>query len=71
MWYFMLKQRGYKVYYTPCVEMIHCGSQSVNKTALKSIRDLLDALIVFSNTCDYCGSSRVTKSYVCDYELRN
>jgi GT2 family glycosyltransferase len=58
---FMLKQKGYRVYYTPCAEVIHFGSQSVNQTASKSIRDLHDALITFSDTYDYFGSSRVVK----------
>jgi GT2 family glycosyltransferase len=61
---FMLKKKGYKVYYTPCAEVIHFGSQSVNQTALKSIRDLHNALIIFSDTYEYFGSSGVTKSLV-------
>jgi GT2 family glycosyltransferase len=61
---FMLKQKGYKVYYTPCAEIVHFGSQSVNQTARKSIRDLHKALILFSETYDYFGSGRTIKCVV-------
>jgi GT2 family glycosyltransferase len=58
---YMLQQKGYKVYYTPCAEVVHFGSQSVNQTAVKSIRDLHDALIELSNSYDYFGSSYAIK----------
>lgn len=58
---FMLKTKGYKVYYTPCAKIIHYGSQSVNQTAEKSIRDLHEALIQFSESYDYFGRSRLIK----------
>jgi GT2 family glycosyltransferase len=61
---FMLKQKGYKVYYAPCAEVVHFGSQSVNQTARKSIRDLHNALILFSDTYDYFGSGRTIKCVV-------
>ena len=61
---YMLKQKGYKVYYTPCAEVVHLGSQSVNQTALKSIRDLHDALIKFSELYDYFGKGRGIKFLV-------
>lgn len=61
---FMLKQKGYKVFYAPCADIIHFGSQSVNQTARKSIRDLHNALILFSDTYDYFGSSRSIKCIV-------
>jgi GT2 family glycosyltransferase len=61
---FMLKQKGYKVYYTPCAEIIHFGSQSVNQTARKSIRDLHNALILFSDAYDYFGSGPVIKCII-------
>ena len=41
---FMLKQKGYPVYYTPCAEVVHFGSQSVNQTPQSSLRELHDAL---------------------------
>ena len=61
---FMLKGKGYKVFYTPCAEIVHYGSQSVNQTASKSIRDLHDALIEFSEDYDYFGGGRVIKCAV-------
>jgi hypothetical protein len=61
---FMLKQKGYKVYYAPCAEVVHFGSQSVNQTARKSIRDLHNALILFSETYDYFGSGHTIKCVV-------
>lgn len=61
---FMLKTKGRKVYYTPCAEVIHFGSQSVNQMALKSIGDLHNALIEFSEKYDYFGSGRATKFLV-------
>ena len=57
----MLKQKGYKVYYTPCAEVIHFGSQSVNQTAAKSIRDLHGSLIQLSDSYNYFGNGRVIK----------
>lgn len=61
---FMLREKNYKVYYTPCAEIVHYGSQSVNQTARKSIRDLHNALILFSDTYDYFGSSPMIKYVV-------
>lgn len=61
---FMLKQKGYLVYYTPCAEIVHFGSQSVNQTPQSSLRELHDALITFNEAYDYFGKSRVSKCMV-------
>ena len=61
---FMLRQKGYLVHYTPCAEIIHFGSQSVNQTPLRSLRALHDALIEFNEAYDYLGSSRSSKLLV-------
>jgi GT2 family glycosyltransferase len=61
---FMLKQKKKTVYYTPCAEIIHFGSQSVNQAALKSIRELHDALILFSDTYNYFGRSSLLKQVI-------
>lgn len=61
---FMLKQKGYRVYYTPCAEVVHFGSQSVNQTPQRSLRELHDALIVFNEAYDYFGKSRASKLLV-------
>lgn len=61
---FMLKQKGYMVYYTPCAEIVHFGSQSVNQTPQSSLRELHDALIAFNEAYDYFGRSRASKLLV-------
>jgi GT2 family glycosyltransferase len=61
---FMLRQKGYAVHYTPCAEIVHFGSQSVNQTPLSSLGELHDALIAFNEAYDYFGKSRATKLLV-------
>jgi hypothetical protein len=61
---FMLKQKGYPVYYTPCAEVVHFGSQSVNQNPQSSLRELHDALIVFNEAYNYFGKSRASKLLV-------
>ncbi|MGO9865877.1 MAG: glycosyltransferase family 2 protein [Terriglobales bacterium] len=61
---FMLRQRGYTVHYTPCAEVVHFGSQSVNQTPQSSLRELHDALIEFNEAYDYFGKSRASKLLV-------
>ena len=61
---FMLKQKGYSVHYTPCAEIVHFGSQSVNQTPQSSLRELHDALIEFNESYDYFGKSRASKLLV-------
>lgn len=61
---FMLKQKGYPVYYTPSAQVVHFGSQSVNQIPLQSIHELHNALIEFSETYDYFGRSRALKFLV-------
>jgi len=61
---FMLKQKGYVVHYTPCAEVVHFGSQSVNQTPQSSLRELHRALIEFNEAYDYFGKSRASKRLV-------
>src|SRR5277367_610992 len=61
---FMLRQKGYAVHYTPCAEIVHFGSQSVNQTPLSSLRELHDALIAFNEAYDYFGKNRASKLLV-------
>lgn len=61
---FMLKQKGYVVHYTPCAEVVHFGSQSVNQTAQNSLHDLHQALIAFNEAYDYFGKSPASKLMV-------
>lgn len=60
----MLKAKGYRVYYTPCAEVVHFGSQSINQAALSSLRDQRDSFIEFSNSYNYFGKSPFTKALV-------
>src|ERR1700687_168529 len=61
---FILKQKGYPVYYTPCAEVVHFGSQSVNQKAQSSLRELHDALIEFNEAYDYFCKRRASKLLV-------
>jgi GT2 family glycosyltransferase len=61
---FMLRKKGYRVHYTPCAEIVHFGSQSVNQTPQSSLRELHDALIEFNEAYDYFGKSRASKLLV-------
>jgi GT2 family glycosyltransferase len=58
---FMLLKNGFEVWYTPCAEVVHFGSQSVNQNAERSIRELHQALITFSDAYDYFGSTSWVK----------
>lgn len=58
---YMLREKGYEVWYTPCAEVVHFGSQSVNQAAARSIRELHQALITFSEAYGYFGSSAAIK----------
>jgi GT2 family glycosyltransferase len=61
---FMLQKKGYEVWYTPCAEIVHFGSQSVGQNVVHSIRELHDAMILFSDAYDYFGSNAVVKLVV-------
>jgi len=61
---FMLKQKGYRVDYTPCAEIVHYGSQSVNQMAESSLGELHHALITFNEAYNYFGKSRASKLVV-------
>ena len=61
---FMLKQKGYTVHYTPCAEIVHFGSQSVNQDPSGWLGELHEALIAFNEAYDYFGKSRASKLLV-------
>ncbi|RZU41348.1 glycosyltransferase family 2 protein [Edaphobacter modestus] len=58
---YMLKIKDYKIYYTPCADIIHFGSQSVNQKATASIRMQHQGFIDFSDHYDYFSSNPLTK----------
>jgi GT2 family glycosyltransferase len=61
---YMLKQKGYKVFYAPCAEVIHYGGQSINQVALSALREQCQSLIDFNDAYDYFGKGRLTKAIV-------
>ena len=60
----MLKRKGYKIFFTPCAEVIHYGGQSINQMAKKKIRELHGALADFNDYYDYFGSNWFLKKCV-------
>ena len=61
---YMLKQKGYKVFYTPCAEVVHYGSQSINQKGLSAIREQRRSFMDFNDAYDYFGKSKLTKRIV-------
>jgi GT2 family glycosyltransferase len=61
---YMLTKKGYKIFYTPCTEIVHYGSQTVNQKALKALREQSKSFIEFSEAYDYFGKGRFTKALV-------
>jgi GT2 family glycosyltransferase len=60
----MLKKKGYKVYYTPCAQIVHFGGQSINQRALHSLRDQHQALITLNENYHLYGKSWMMKAVV-------
>lgn len=61
---YMLAKNKYKVFYTPCAEVIHFGSQTANQDVLKTLREQCQGLIDFSDAYDYFGSNPILKAIV-------
>ena len=61
---YMLGKKGYKLFYTPCAEVIHFGSQTVNQDVLKTLREQCQGFIDFSDAYDYFGKGRLIKFVV-------
>jgi len=61
---YMLNQKGYKVFYTPCAEVVHYGSQSINQIALSALREQCNSFIDFNEAYDYFGKNRLSKGIV-------
>jgi GT2 family glycosyltransferase len=61
---YMLGQKGYKLYYTPCAQVVHYGSQTANQDVLKTLREQCQGFIDFSDAYDYFGKSWLTKLIV-------
>lgn len=58
---YMLKTKGLRLYYTPCAEIIHYGSQSVNQMPKASIKAMHKGFHDFNDHYDYFGSSPIVK----------
>ncbi len=61
---YTLHRLGYKVYYTPCAQVVHFGGQTASQDVLRALREQRQGLIDFSETYDYFGKSRITKAIV-------
>ena len=61
---YMLTKKGYKIFYTPCAEIVHYGSQTVNQKALTALREQCMSFIDFNEAYDYFGKSRLSKAVV-------
>lgn len=61
---YMLAKKGYKLFYTPCAEVIHFGSQTVNQDVLKTLREQCQGFIDFSDAYDYFGKGPLIKLIV-------
>ena len=61
---YTLKKQGYKVYYTPCAELIHYGSQSMNQIALSALREQCQSFIAFNDAYHYFGEHSLSKAIV-------
>jgi len=61
---YTLHKRGRKLYYTPCVAVVHFGGQTASQDVLRALREQRDGFIDFSERYDYFGKSRLTKALV-------
>src|SRR5271166_3838042 len=61
---YMLNQKGYKLYYTPCAEVVHFGGQTASQDVLRTLREQCQGLIDFNDAYDYFGKGRLTKAIV-------
>src|SRR5271169_4754333 len=50
---FTLNKRGYCVYYSPCAEIIHYGSQSIGQNPVGALRDETEAFVLFNESYSY------------------
>jgi len=61
---YMLKQKGYAVFYAPCGEIIHYGGQSINQVPLSALREQCSSFIAFNEAYSYLGKNWLTKGIV-------
>jgi GT2 family glycosyltransferase len=61
---FTLNKRGYRVYYTPCAEVIHYGSQSIRQNPVGALRDETEAFVLFNESYSYFRQNWLFKRLV-------
>ena len=61
---YMLTKKGYKIFYTPCAQIVHYGSQTVNQKPLTALREQCKCFIDFNEAYDYFGKGRFSKAIV-------
>ena len=61
---YTLNQKGLKLYYTPCAEVIHFGGRTASQNVLRTLREQCQGLIDFNEAYDYFGKSKLTKAIV-------
>jgi hypothetical protein len=61
---FTLNQRGYAVWYTPCAEIVHYGSQSIGQNPVAALRDETEAFVLFNESYSYFRQNWLFKKLV-------
>lgn len=61
---YTLHQKGLKLYYTPCTQVVHFSGQTTSQDVLGSLREQCRGFIQFSDAYDYFGKSRLIKAIV-------
>lgn len=61
---FTLNKRGYRVYYTPCAEVIHYGSRSIRQDPVGALRDETEAFVLFNESYSYFRQNWLFKRLV-------
>ncbi len=58
---FTLGRRGYRIFYTPCAEVIHYGSQSIGQDPVRALREETEAFVMFNESYAYFSQSLPVK----------
>jgi len=61
---YTLHKRGLRLYYTPCVAVVHFGGQTTSQNVLRSLREQRDGFIDFNERYHYFGQGRFIKALV-------
>ena len=58
---FTLERRGYRIFYTPCAEVIHYGSQSIGQDPVRALREETEAFVMFNESYSYFSQTLPVK----------